>query len=330
MTNVIALRRRSTGERKDNRAIDIPRMLKLLGIQYKDHNGELWANCPFPDHEEDTPSWSMKPTGQHYCFGCKKGGGAANLVMRVYDFKAYASAMAWLDEHGLFSDGKLPLEVDVVVSRPALDRPEVQVPTDARFVSFAEWKVTVAKRYAQKRGITAAQVDKWGIGYATGGYYANRLLLPTREYMSGRLINITGRAWSPTKTPKYLNSKEQHGWDPGAVFGEQHWGPYLGSATLVLCEGELNALACERVGAQYVGALGGSTLDKEQVLKLSTFLKVIIAVDIDRAGTEVAEALRATLARWRKAVVVQFPDRRDPNDLEREDPQLLKRLLWAR
>lgn len=316
-------------KKREQRPIDIPRMLKLLGIEFKNHNNELWACCPFPEHDEKTASWSIKPNGHHYCFGCQKGGGAANLVMRVYGFMAFSSALAWIDEHGLFGDGKLPLEVDVVITRPSLDRMEIEPPVDARFFAMSEWKVTVAKRYALKRGITPYQVDRWGIGYATGGYYANRILLPTREYQSGRLINITGRAWSPTKTPKYLNAKEAHGWDPGAVFGEQHWGPYLGSSTLVLCEGELNALACERVGAQYVGALGGSTLDKEQVLKLSVFRKVIIAVDIDRAGTQVAEQLRSTLARWRKAVVVQFPDKRDPNDLEREDPQLLKSLLWA-
>lgn len=319
---------RQQGEQKEFREIDVTRLLMLLDIEFKNHNGELWACCPFPEHNEDTPSWSIRANGRHYCFGCKQGGGAVNLVVRKLNLALVSSALSWIEEHGLFMDGALPLEVDVQLTRPSLERPSVEVPADARFTPFDDW-VTTAKRYAIKRGITRAQVQRWGIGFATGGYFASRLLLPTREHLTGRLINITGRKWSDGPGPKYLNSKELHGWDSSAIFGEQHWGPWLAGATLVLCEGELNALACERVGAQYVGALGGSTLDKEQVLKLSSFKKVIIAVDMDRAGTEVAEQLRGTLARWSRVQVVKFPDRRDPNDLQLEAPELLKELLWG-
>lgn len=298
-----------------------------LGIEFKDHHGELWACCPFPDHDEKTASWSIKQNGLHYCFGCSMGGGAIGLVKMVFDFKLSSVAAMWLEENGLFLDGAMPLDIELEMSRPNLTQPQVELPEHSRWTRLDEW-VTPARRYALTRGITPEQVDRWGLGYSAGGYYANRILIPTREHKTGRLISITGRAWSPTKTPKYLNSKEAHGWDPGAIFGEYHWGEYLSRSTLVLTEGELNALACERVGAQFVGALGGSTLQKEQVLKLSQFQRVIIAVDIDRAGTQIAEELRATLARWKRTHVVAFPDKRDPNDLEREDPNLLRALLW--
>lgn len=321
------MRKRST-QSPSSRAVDVPRMLMLLGIEFRDHHGELWACCPFPGHDEKTPSWSIDSDGLHYCFGCEAGGGPADLVMRVYGFAAFSSALSWLEEHGLYVDGALPLEVEVQLQHRSLVRPEVQVTPDMRFVPLEKW-VTTARRYARKRGVTPQQVERWGLGYAAGGWFAGRLLLPTREWRTGRLINVTGRLWGG-EGPKYLNSKESHGADPSAIFGEQHWPQHAGLSTLVLCEGELNALACERVGAQYVGALGGSVLDKGQVLKLSAFQKVIIAVDMDRAGSKVAEALRATLVRWRRMHVVQFPDKRDPNDLERENPSLLKELLWGR
>lgn len=311
------------------REVDIPRMLLLLGIEFKDHNGELWACCPHPDHNEKTASWSIKDHGGHYCFGCHWGGGPAELVRANMGLAVISSAIAWLEDKGLYQDGKLPLNVDVQVSRPALGRPEVQIPADARFGKPLDQWVTPAKRYAEKRGITQAQIDRWELGYACGGYFANRLLIPTR-CREGRLINITGRAWSATKTPKYLNSKELHGWDPSAIFGERYWPPaqLCGRATLVLCEGELNAMACEAAGAMFVGALGGSTLEKEQVLKVSVFKEVVLATDLDRAGSQIAEQLRATLARWRRCRRVDFPDRRDPNDLLTQDPNLLRSLLW--
>jgi DNA primase len=302
-------------------------MLLALGIEFRDQRGEYWARCPHPNHHEKTGSWSISDTGSHHCFGCKWEGGPLELVMRVVDLSTYGAAHQWLLENGLYLDGPVPLNVKVKVTRPAIGATEVAIPEDARFKPLDEW-VTPAKRYALKRGITAEQVTRWRLGYAAGGYYANRILLPTYS-RAGALLNITGRAWSSTKTPKYLNAKEQHGWNASAVFGEEFWPEIASRSTLVLCEGEFNALACERVGAKFVGALGGSELEKEQVMKLSQFQHIILATDIDKAGSAIAAALRATLVRWRRCTRVMFPDQRDPNDLERQDPTLLRRLLWA-
>ncbi len=316
---------RSRSGKKHRREVDIARMLIALGIEFRDRGEELWASCPSPKHRGDrTASWSIDEEGGHHCFGCGWQGGSLELVMRVVGLSNYAAADTYLEERGLYLDGALPLAVQLRITK-AEQSTDMKFPPDARILPLAEW-ITPARRYAKERGITAGQVTRWGLGYATGGYYANRLLLPTHD-RSGALLNITGRAWSKTKTPKYLNSKEAHGWDPGAIFGEQHWPEYQSRSTLVLCEGELNALACERREVPYIGALGGSQLEKEQVLKLGQFQRVILAVDMDKAGSKVARALRATLVRWRRCVTIKFPDHRDPNDLERRDPELLDRLL---
>ncbi len=307
------------------RQADVARMLIELGIEFRDRGGEYWARCPNPQHDEKTGSWSINAeTGAHHCFGCKWQGGAAELVRKVVGLSGYPASRTWLEEKGLYQDGPVPLEVRLEIVRP--DEPVVMVmPKETKFLPLKKW-ITPAKRYALKRGVTVTQVRRWGLGYATGGYYANRLILPTKS-RDGILLNVTGRAWSPTKRPKYLNSKSIHGWDPGAIFGEQHWPLYATRSTIVLCEGELNALALERRGVEFVGALGGSQLEKEQVLKLSQFQRIILATDIDKAGSAIALSLRETLVRWRRCAILEFPDNRDPNDLEREDPELLDRLL---
>ncbi len=315
---------------RSKRDVDIPATLIALGIEFRDQGGEYWANCPHQKHEERTASWSINDQGGHHCFGCKWQGGILELVLEsskgwtLGGLSGYTAARTWLEHKGLYLDGPVPLAVELNIKRPDMST-GIEWPVDARELPIKQW-VTPARRYAFKRGITPGQAARWRLGYATGGYYANRILLPTYT-RSGVLINITGRAWSKTKSPKYLNAKELHGWQPGAIFGEQFWNPMPSRDTLVLCEGELNALACERVGARWVGALGGSQLEKEQVLKLSKFQRVIIAVDMDRAGSDVARALRATLQRWRRCDVVEFPDDRDPNDLERTEPKLLTELL---
>ncbi len=308
------------------RTVDVPRMLELLGIEdLNERHGEFWACCPFPDHNERTPSWSIKEdTATHFCHGCHRGGWAADLVQRMYGFASMASAFEWLEEHGLFEQGALPLEVRLAFSRPELERLSMAPDPDTRTKPLPE-RITPARRYAKSRGITARQVERWQLGYAAGGYFAGRMVLPTHDRL-GRLLNLTGRKWSEGK-PKYKASTLAMGWDPSSVFGERYWPLDPSTETLVLCEGEINALACERMGARYVGALGGSNLEKEQVLKLSAFGTVVLAVDIDRAGTAIAEQLRATLVRWTQVHRVDFPDNRDPADLALQDPDLLKGLL---
>ena len=38
--------------------------------------------CPYPDHNEKTPSFSVSPEKNfYYCFGCQRGGDAIKLVM---------------------------------------------------------------------------------------------------------------------------------------------------------------------------------------------------------------------------------------------------------
>src|SRR5215208_4062582 len=52
--------------------------------------------CPYPDHQEKTPSFSVTPDqGFYYCFGCQRGGDAIKLVM---DLKAldFAEAVSYL------------------------------------------------------------------------------------------------------------------------------------------------------------------------------------------------------------------------------------------
>ncbi|PZM86622.1 DNA primase, partial [Candidatus Gracilibacteria bacterium] len=51
--------------------------LKKSGTNYK-------ALCPFPGHNEKTPSFMVSPTKQiGYCFGCHKGGGAVKFIMDI-------------------------------------------------------------------------------------------------------------------------------------------------------------------------------------------------------------------------------------------------------
>ena len=52
--------------------------------------------CPYPDHSEKTPSFSVSPDrGFYYCFGCQRGGDAIKLVSELKNF-SFVDAVSYL------------------------------------------------------------------------------------------------------------------------------------------------------------------------------------------------------------------------------------------
>jgi DNA primase len=51
--------------------------------------------CPYPDHHEKTPSFSVAPDrGFYYCFGCSRGGDAIKLVSELKSFSFVDAALS--------------------------------------------------------------------------------------------------------------------------------------------------------------------------------------------------------------------------------------------
>ena len=187
------------------------------------------------------------------------------------------------------------------------------------------------------RGITFGQVTRWNLGYAVDGRLANRIVFPCIDF-DGNMASYSARAIDGTQ-PRYLTPDPRENPDPTVVFGQNHWTDHT---CVVVTEGAINALACERAGARNVAALSGSPiapLDVSKgrpatvpmsilvvVQKLSTFGNILLAVDPDKAGDKVFDAIRS-LGRWKTVARVAIPDGQDAATLPRDD--LKQRLLDA-
>jgi hypothetical protein len=247
------------------------------------------------------------------------------LVMEVIGLSSYGSAHEWIVEKGLDLEDTAALEVEVQVKRRRRRRRSLPLPAGVRVDRpFGRWPKP-ALRYARKRGLTLVQVAKWGLGYGFEGDMMGRLYLPVHD-REERLINWNARAFAGQEA-KYKNPTSKEGADKGAVFGQRYWPEDVSKETVVITEGELNALAFERVGAKYIGGLGGSDIDGKQWLRISRFGRILIATDGDMAGSRVAEQLRAGLVRWRQAERISFPARVDACDVYDDHPDKLKRML---
>jgi hypothetical protein len=252
-----------------------------------------------------------KRHGSHHCHGCEFGGGPLDLVQQVLDFATISAARKWLADNGLVIDSKLPSSLEVVstairaVKRFCLPRGSVIAP-------LSEW-VSPARRYAERRGITAEQVCLWQLGYAASGRLKGRIVFPFRG-ADGQLSSYSARSFG-SASKRYLTPDEAEGSDPSALFGPSRWPARR--KKLVLVEGAIDALACERAGAEAVAALSGSHLTERQLLQLSTFEELVVAVDPDHAGERVWQALRP-LARWSRVKRARIPIGYDAAALPRQ------------
>jgi len=295
--------------------IDIARLLQLLGIDAKRRRYDWWACCPC--HGEREPSWHMvdrpgsERHGAHHCFGCEFGGGPFDLVQQVLGFATIAAVRKWLADNGFAIEQRLPATIEVIgmavqaAKRFCLPRGVIVAP-------LSQW-VSPARRYVESRGITVEQVDKWQIGYAVSGRLRGRIVFPFRA-ADCSLTSYSARAFGADEK-RYLTPDESECADSSAVFGASRW--LVNRRRLVLAEGVINALACERAGAEAIGALNGSHLTERALLQLGTFDELVAAVDPDQAGDRVWQQLRP-LARWTKLKRAAIPIGFDAAELPRQ------------
>lgn len=298
--------------------IDIKRLLRTLGIESEEMHSELWAKCPYPNHTETEPSWSInETTGQNHCFGCERGGSALDLIIGVVEISGYAAAIRWVIDHNLDLESTTTLSARLVCRKPI--KKSLQYPKGLVTGSLNRW-VTPAKRYMNNRGIDNEQISKWNLSYCTDGFLNGRIFVPVLD-RSYTLMTYAARTFTNNNI-RYLTP--EGGGIPGAIFGEQYW---KGTQELILCEGAFNGLACERAGAKNIGALCGSNLDKEHVLKLSRFGSIIVASDLDSAGNKLANKLKSVLSRWKNVRRIKFPKGMDANDIANRDIDKLRKLI---
>lgn len=282
-------------------SIDVPALLERLEIRYDRRGDELWARCPA--HDDRRPSWSINATsGIHHCFPCSFGGKPVDLVEAVLGLSR-AEARDWLRGSGTIGATR---DGQALALRP----PDQQLkracmlPAGVKGIGqeFERWPTPV-RRYVERRGF-AIQVRRWGIGYALSGKQAGRIVFPTRD-RDGRLLCYNGRSFLDDDGPKYRRPGRDEAWDRSAVFGEQHWPD--DRRTVLVTEGEINALAVERTLGQIqvcwwlttgIAALAGSNLLDQQVCKLSTFDRLFVISDPDDAGDKLWAALQSKLGRW--------------------------------
>ena len=318
--------------------------------------GREWtACCPF--HDERTPSFYVSPAKQFYhCFGCGAHGSAVKFLME-YERLEFPDAVEELAQ----SVG-LTVPHEGGPARPREDHTDLYALLDsaAAFYQRALPESAPAKAYCKKRGLDAATIERFRIGWAPGGWdavkralgtsdartkmleqagmlstgdkgkqydrFRERLMFPIMD-RRGRVIAFGGRILEG-EGPKYLNSPETPLFHKGrelfALWQVRQANTKL--ERLIVVEGYMDVVSLHQAGiTQAVATLGTATTNEHAELLFRAAPDVFFCFDGDRAGRSAAwRALESVLPRMRdgrQAFFLFLPEGEDPDTLVRKEGQ---------
>ena len=146
---------------------------EIIG-QYTELKGtghRLVGRCPFPDHSDKSPSFSVTEDNQlYFCYGCKKGGNVFTFL-ETFNGMSFPEAVEYLARRS-----------NIPLPEPEAGSPKPRVSTDQKDLYLKINRVAAvyyhhnlkslppeheAQKYLVKRGITPEIVEKFRIGVAT-------------------------------------------------------------------------------------------------------------------------------------------------------------------
>ncbi|MGP8198308.1 MAG: DNA primase [Limisphaerales bacterium] len=310
------------------------------------------ALCPF--HKEKTPSFNVNPHKQiFHCFGCHKGGDVFTFV-KEYENIDFPDAVRRLAERAhipleIDSQGGRP---ETRHLKDQLLQIHEQITQRWQTALASDPAGQVARDYLARRGVSQEAVQLFRLGFAPdawddtvnwakskhfepalmeqaglilkkeGGdhYYdrfRGRLIFPICDEQ-GRVIGFSGRVLSgDEKTAKYVNSPESAIFTKGRVmYGlDKSKRSLLDRRSAIVCEGQLDLIACFMAGVSNVVAPQGTALTADHARILKRYVEeVVLCFDSDNAGQNAAvRSLDSLLASGLAIRVAAVPAPHDPD-----------------
>ena len=284
------------------------------------------ALCPF--HKEKTPSFNVNPHRQiFHCFGCHKGGDVFTFV-KEYENIDFPEAVRRLADRAKIplEYEKNAGEQQSRHLKERLLQVHEQIAQRWQSALANEASGQIARDYLARRGVSAEAVKLFRLGYAPelwddtvnwakskghelalveqaglilrkqdgDSYYdrfRGRLMFPICDEQ-GRVIGFSGRILAgDEKTAKYVNSPETPIFTKSKVFFglDKTKRAVLEAGYAIVCEGQLDLIACFMAGVQNVVAPQGTAFTADHARILRRYVEeVVLCFDSDEAGQNAA------------------------------------------
>ncbi|HEV2434747.1 MAG TPA: DNA primase [Verrucomicrobiae bacterium] len=310
------------------------------------------ALCPF--HKEKTPSFNVNPHRQiFHCFGCHKGGDVFTFV-KEHENIGFVDAVRRLADRAKIplEFDQSPGEQQSRHLKDQLLQIHEQIAQRWQNCLLNEAAGQVACDYLAKRGVPPEAVKLFRLGAApdlwddtvnwakskdyelslvekaglilrkenTEHFYdrfRGRLIFPICDEQ-GRVIGFSGRVLSgDEKAAKYVNSPETPIFTKSRVFFglDKSKRAILDAGFAIICEGQLDLIACFTAGVQNIVAPQGTAFTDQHARMLKRYVdEVVLCFDSDEAGQNAAvRSLDHLLASGLAVRVAVVPAPHDPD-----------------
>ncbi|MDB6130190.1 MAG: dnaG, partial [Verrucomicrobiales bacterium] len=315
------------------------------------------ALCPF--HKEKSPSFNVNPSKQiFHCFGCHKGGNVITFVME-YESLSFVEAIRRLANRAniVLEEVQSEQQGQLASLKDTLLKIHEQIAQRWHNYLLKEAGAQIARDYLEKRGVSSDSIRQFKLGYApeawddtvnwgksksflpehleksglilqqeqSGRYYdrfRGRLMFPICDDQ-GRVVAFSGRILSgDEKTAKYVNSPETPLFSKGKIiFGlDKAKRALLDAKTAIICEGQLDLIACHAAEVKNVVAPQGTALTADHSRILKRYVEeVILCFDADNAGQNATlRSLDSLLTNGLNIRVALLPSPHDPDSFIKE------------
>jgi DNA primase len=329
-------------------------IVEIIGsyVPLKRNGANFTALCPF--HKEKTPSFNVNAQKQiFHCFGCHKGGDVFKFV-EEYENIGFMDAVRRLADRAKIplEYDQNPAEQQTRHIKEQLLEIHEQVAQRWQNCLQSEAAGQVARDYLTKRGVSAEGIKLFRLGAApdlwddtvnwakskgfelavmekaglvikkeeTGNYYdrfRGRLMFPICNEQ-GRVIGFSGRVLTgDEKTAKYVNSPETPIFTKSRVFFglDKSKRAILDAGFAIICEGQLDLIACFTAGIQNMAAPQGTAFTEQHARIMKRYVnEIVLCFDSDNAGQNAAvRALDHLLASGLAVRVAIIPAPHDPD-----------------
>lgn len=288
--------------------------LKKSGRNFK-------ALCPF--HQEKTPSFIISSDRQiWHCFGaCQTGGDIVSFLMKWENITFYEALKELAQKAGIQLK-KLDFEDQAWKKKERLLAVNQLAAEFYHYILKNHQIAEKAREYLKARKITTKSIETFNLGYSpnswisllkflkkkgfadqeifetgllvknrTGGFYdrfRKRIVFPL-YHPSDSILGFSGRLINEEKEAKYVNTPETTLYHKReTLFGIQKTKEAIKKeGSVILVEGEFDAISCFQNGINNVVAVKGSAVTYEQLMLLKRYTKKIyFCLDADFSGLE--------------------------------------------
>lgn len=309
------------------REIPFTTVLQKENISFKKLGKEAATLCPW--HNDSNPSLTINDDrGFCFCFVCQHGTDAIGFIQQKLGLD-FADAV-----HRIANCGDVVVEYDNIDPKLAVQEAKIRAELFNRINrQQEEFRQNITSPRASRiheildeRGISAATSRFFGLGYATNGFFSDRITVPIHDHR-GYLVGFTGRSTRDEVKPKYKNSENSDIFDKSRiVFNENRASEAIREVdSVIFVEGHFDVISLWQHGIKNVVAMQGTAPPSEAILKrLSRKTKrFILCYDNDEGGFKATEnfikvagplACRGEIT----VSVAELPPGKDPDECIRE------------